>query len=80
MAPAAPVCAVWLSLAAWERRLAGETGEPGTGECAPFCGDSGGVASDGVAEKSALVEDGESGDWPVGVCGSVGGLRWQGWW
>ena len=51
-------------------------GEPGPGGgCAPFCGDSGGVASDGAAEKSALVDDGESGDADVGVCGSVGACR-----
>ena len=51
-------------------------GEPGPGGVrAPFCGDSGGVASDGAAEKSALVDDGESGDADVGVCGSVGACR-----
>ena len=51
-------------------------GEPGPGGVwAPFCGDSGGVASDGAAEKSALVDDGESGDAAVGICGSVGACR-----
>lgn len=50
-------------------------GEPGGGVCAPFCGDSGGVASEGAAEKSALVDDGESGDVAAGVCGSVGACK-----
>ena len=50
-------------------------GEPGGGVCAPFCGDSGGVASEGAAEKSALVDDGESGDVAAVVCGSVGACK-----
>ena len=71
-------CAPWPSFTprvSPDLNLAGEMGEPGGGVCEPFCGDSGGVASEGAAEKSALVDDGESGDAAVGVCGSVGACR-----
>jgi len=54
-----------------DARLPGDPGEPCAGApAAPFCGESGGVAS--AAPRSAEVDEGESGDWPVGVAGSAG--------
>ena len=72
MASAARARGRGVGAAAAAARLAGELGDPVTAGL--FCGESGGVASD-VLWNSAWVDDGERGDWPVGVAGSAGAFR-----